>query len=439
MKRFFTVFATITIALSLLLGVFACSETEPEVISLDTTLLISEVVDAALPNGEMNEAIKSDLIRYTEKAQIETADAVAILTLMKEHAEELGVALTALHTNEYDQTAKEQTGDLLSLVATAVSADVAGDLYYAVMSDRDEDPAYTLSDCKKVATLYFTFYREIEGYSVSDILSGDLTGMGERQINTLLRSLASSLRAVKGLSENSKTYMLERMRLYSDTIDLPTEIYGADALSVKAFTDEALAILFDGYESFVSYGASFAANATAETFLGVKYDQVETTLYYGYNFDTWETTELTKEEYERFLETEQGFDTAFSTEKMTDGYYEDGVFHALSVADVALAKKAGRLLVAYEAYASLSPEEKSSFKQHTERLMQLLRNVFYDETLSEEITEGDIYTFDEMVTALSDLIGFDPKDGISATEETAATQAIAAYTGYLHGYLPNLY
>lgn len=445
MKRFLSFLMITAMIASLLLGVFACKETPEELPPVDVDSLAAEVVTAALPNGEDNEAIKTDLLRYMTKAEVEKADVVAILFAFKEHADEIGALLTALHTEEFDDTAKGEIADALALVATAVSADVAGDLYYAVASDLESDLPYTLSDCRKVATLYFTFYREIEGYSFTDLMKGDLKGLGEREINTLLVSLASSLRAVKGLSADSKAYLMEKALLLSDGIEGTSGISQEDATALKTYIDRFVTLFFDGYEPFVSYGAAFAANASAETFLGATYAREETTVNYGYDYDTWEMTVLTEKEYESYLATKEGYDTAFPVEEMAEGYYENGTFHALSKSDIALAKKAGLLRVVHAAYAALSDEEKDAFKTHTEALLsfaaedEAMTAALFGVRLSETPSNESTISFDELKTVLSALADFDSRSGITDEERTAATAAVNAFSDYMRGYFPHLF
>ena len=418
----------IAVIAGVMLGVFACKDTPAVVSDVDVETLAAEVLDAALPGGEDNAEIAGDLLFFAEKANIETTDAVAILLTFKENAEDLGAAFTALHTNEYDETAKRQTEKALSYVAAAVSADVAGDLFYAVMNERESSLPYTLSDCRKVATLYFTFYREAEGYSVADILSGDFSQFSEGEINTLLRSLAASLRAVKGLSSECKAYFLEKALLADDT-GIPVSVGSVDVALLKEYINKALTSLFEGYESFLSFGAAFAANASAEIFLGASYDKQETTIYYGYDYDDWTMTEISKEEYEAYLTDHQGYDTAFAVEKMMNGYYDaEGIFRVLSDKDVELADRAAYLRTLYQAYAAITDTEKSEFAQNIQAFLELCGE---DGAASE-------YSFDDVAAALSHLVGFNAKDGITEAERTAATQAIDAFDGYVYAYLPHL-
>ena len=445
MKRFLAVLILITMLTSVMLGVFACKETPEESIPVDTDALAAEVVNAALPEGTENQAITADLLRYLTKAGIEKADVVAILLSCKEHASEIGDLLTALHTEEYDETAKKQIADALALVATAASPDVAGDLYYAVASDIREELPYTLSDCRKVATLYFTFYREIEGYSYTDILNGEFDGMGEREINTLLLSLASSLRAVKGLSATAKRYLLEKALFLSDGLHDVSGFSTENVTALKTYLDKLAVVFFNGYEAFVSYGAEFAANASAELILGIDYAREETTIYYGYNYADWEMTVLTKEEYETYLATKEGYDTAFPVETMSEGYYGNGVFHALSKSDIALAEKASHLRVVYAAYAALTDAEKIAFETQLHSLLTFLGEdegmtaAIFGKRLPDEVSEESTVSFSEMITALSVLSTFDSRNGITQAERTAALQAIDAFNGYMHTYLPHLF
>jgi len=443
MKRFLAVFTIIALFASIMLGIFACKNTnDPSSASENLPILITTLVNDALPNGEDNQAIAESLSYYLNKSETEDADAVTILRILDDNSKTLGAALTAIHAKEYDDRAKTQCRDALSLIAGAVSADVAGDIYFAIADDYYEVTPFTRSDCRKVANLYFTFYADLGQTTVAEIFDGNIGNMTEREVNTLLISLASSLRSASELSDLCKNYFRDKLLQMTAKYDFPSELPENELSAATDYYKELINAVFDGYGIFITYLSRFAANASAELFLGIQYAEEERTAYYGYNFDDWTPVNITEEEY---LAKTGSFDTYYTIEKMMKGYYADNAFHAIPEDDLDLAQNTIILKAAYKAYSALSENEKRSFHTHFEELLTVggKDEIIAAAILGKDIIEKDESvspaTFDELISAIAGLADFDSKDGISPSEHTNAVEAITAFDRYMHWYFPDLY
>ena len=293
-NKFLSLILILVLTASLALALFSCKDkptTEPQP---DIPALAAQAVEASLPESEDKEAIASALLSLLDAANVEDADKATILLIAKEN--ELGAALNALYTKDFDNEAKTQAEKALSLIANTVSADIAGDLFYAVKAEYSESLAYTREDCRKIANLYFTFYRDLGETELSALIQGDLQGLSARRVNTLLISLASSLHSMTGVSESGKEY------LRSLALTMPEKIIEQREISSVTVATEYLTRLitavFNAYEPFLTYAAAFCSLSTAETFLGVDYERREGTLYYGYDYASATATEISREDYE---------------------------------------------------------------------------------------------------------------------------------------------
>jgi len=446
MKRLARVLILICVAASLLLGLFACEDI-PTTPPADLTALTSETVAKALPNSEEKDAIAAAVTALFDSAATEDADREAVLLALKENASVIGAALIALHTKTYDSAAKEASEKALSLIANAVSADLAGELFYYAAANVKATLPYTVSDCKKVATLYFTLLGENEQTALGAFLNGNASNLGERELNTILLSLAASLRAVTGLTAESKAFLLTYLTEEIDSVSLPESISEENVTQAKSYLSNLLTALFDGYEPFVTYLAAYCSNADAELFLGAKFEQRDVTKYFSYDYDTWTATELSYEDYQR-LANENGDDGEnkyFSADLTVSGYLQGSVFHEVKKSDITLAQKVQKLKVAYQAYRSMTTAEQTAFATALDDALKvvardpMIASAFLKKTLHEKDESITSATLNELLTALAPLSAFNVKDGVTDTERTSAENALNVFEKFMHGYLPNLY
>ncbi len=436
-KRFLSLILILILVSSLALALFSCKDKPTVEPQPDISVLAAEAVAASLPASERQEEIASELLSLLDTAGVEDADQATILLLAKENA--VGAALTALYTKDFNEEAKKQSEKMLSLIANTVSADIAGDLYYAVEAGRAEALAYTREDCRKIANLYFTFYRDLGDTELSALFQGDLQGLNAKRVNTLLLSLASSLHSMTGVSEGGKAYLRELALTMPEEIIKQREI--SSATIAKEYLTRLITAVFNAYEPFLSYAAAFCSLATAETFLGVEYERREGTLYYGYHYDTALATEISREDYEA---RRGGYDAYFPIEKTFCGYTENGVFRIISDENVELAEKANKLNAAYLAYIALGDAEKAAFRQSLEQVLtvlkedQLITASFLGKSLHEESNLLSL-DFDGLCDALSPLSALNARDGLTAEELSLAQNAVTAFERYMHSYLPNIY
>lgn len=436
-KRLLSLILILILVSSLALALFSCKDKPTVEPQPDIPALAAEAVEVSLPANEHKEEIAAALLSLLDEAGIEDADQATILLLAKDN--QIGAALNALYTKDYDDNAKKQSETALSLIANTVSADIAGDLFYTVEASRAETLSYTREDCRKIANLYFTFYRDLGDTELSALFQGDLQGLNAKRVNTLLLSLASSLHSMTGVSEGGKAYLRELALTMSEEIVKQRDI--SSATIAKEYLTRLITAVFNAYEPFLSYAAAFCSLATAETFLGVDYERREGTLYYGYHYDTSAATEISREDYEAKI---GGYDDYFSIEKTFCGYTEDGVFRIISDENIALAAKAYKLNVAYLAYIALGDVEKAAFRQSLGSVLTVLKE---DQVLTASFLGKSLHIdsnlasldFDGLCEALRPLSALNARDGLTDEELALARNAVAAFERYMHAYLPNIY
>ncbi|MBP5404877.1 MAG: hypothetical protein J6Y74_02905 [Clostridia bacterium] len=436
-KRFLSLILILILSASLALALFSCKDKPSSDPLPDIPVLAAEAVATALPESEEKEEIVSALLSLLDAAEIEDADKATILLLAKEN--DVGAALRALYTKDFNGEAKSQTEKALSLIANTVSADIAGDLFYAVEMSRSESLSYTREDCRKIANLYFIFYRDLGETELSALLQGDLQGLSARRVNTLLLSLASALHSMTGVSEGGKEYLRALALTLPEKIVRERKI--ASATAATEYLTRLINAVFRAYEPFLSYAAAFSSLATAETFLGVDYERREATLYYGYRYESAVATEISREDYEA---KRGGYDAYFPIEKIVRGYTENGVFRAISDEKIELAEKAQKLNVTYLAYVALDDAEKEAFRRSLDEVLTVLKE---DQVLTASFLGKSLHVdsnlasldFDGLCDALRPLSVFNPRDGITDEELALARSAASAFERYMHSYLPNIY
>lgn len=415
--------------LALSASFFACGDKTPEEPAApDKGELALALVENAFPAGQEDKAeIASAILSLLERADLEDAETIAVLSGLKGDAAFMTVALD-LKANTYTTDHANLYHTLLSDIATAVgSPEIAGRVFYTAASNFKTDLPYTASDCEKLAPLILGQDLSLGGEVFEAITEGETAGLNEKEVNTMMLTLVSALRKAVGISSSAKSYLLslatEAVNSFSGEDELGETL--ADAFEQnKQYIVTIVAAFIDGYDEILSFAADILDIADARLIIGLPYEKEERTIYYGYNYDSWTKTVISKEEYDARA---GGYDEYFEDNATVKGFTVNGTFVMISDEDAALADAAYRLSAAYSSYLSLTDEKKQALQSGIINLL---------ESLAEE-TEHEGATFDELVTALSALTTFDPTDGISAAERSAAQTAVQTFESFINGYLPS--
>ena len=138
-------------------GFFACKkEAAPTRTSLSESELALEVAAAAFPTGEENQAIADALLALLHEAALEQGEKLDALTALKAAGPSIAPALLSVKENAYSTDRFTAIRDALRIIAKAISPEVAGEVYYAAAKAYKSDLPYSLSDCRKVASFYFS-------------------------------------------------------------------------------------------------------------------------------------------------------------------------------------------------------------------------------------------------------------------------------------------
>lgn len=444
MKKLFRFFFLLLMILVLTTSFFSCKKKDPTSTERSESELAIAAVTAAIPDGEDNDAIASSLLSLLHDAGMEKAEIVAVLLAFEKEGTTLAPALLALQSGAYGEDNSSACFVALQTIANAVSPEVAGDVFFtAAMKGKDSLP-YTRSDCNKIASLILGQDTPFGADLLEEIRQGDYSSTNEKELNTLLLSLASSLRKAVGISAGAKEYLSSLAETAIQSLLSGEELSDQTAATLakgKALMLSLLGVLRDGYDVILTYAANFLSYSDARLILGLPYEKQEATLYYGYRYATWESVLITKEEYEA---RSGDYDDYFLTEVTQKGFTVGGDFRVISEEDADLADRVYRLLSSYRAYSALTDKEKSAFLLSLDAFLTALSSeqelvaAFLDRTLIEE-SGASAASAEEMISALAGLASFDATDGVSEGERTAASQAIGVFESYLHGYLPKIY
>ena len=153
MKKHLAILLIFALLLPLTVGLFACEEGKSAP-TLSTEALAAQCVEAALPENEEKGTVAGELLALFEEAGLTQAEIRASLLSLKE-AENLAPALLALHQKNYVAEDTASYRSALQAVANAVSPEIAGAVFYACAKQVNDAPPYTLSDCRKIASLLF--------------------------------------------------------------------------------------------------------------------------------------------------------------------------------------------------------------------------------------------------------------------------------------------
>ena len=446
MKQFLRAILIVTLALALSAGLFSCKKEQTPAQTTDVTALSLEAVEAAIPDGALNAEIAAKLLSALSDAEFERAEIISSLRALKERGDKVSEALVALYENNF---AKENANSIrvaLGAIAEAVSPEAAGELYYSVASSFSDALPHSKQDCRKVATLVFGLNVDLDESFLSGIFDSGLSSIGAKEINTLFRAVSSSLDQTKTLSEGAKVFLFNYLTREIDAYAAPegfTEEQIENLVSVKKYLKELAKIMLDNFEIALTYLSSYFANATSRLILGGAYAKTDEILYYGYDYENWATTQLTKEEFEARA---GDHDEYFALEGTASGYYEGDRFVKIEERDVALGEKAYALQVLYQAYRALTDEQKAAFRTFTNDAFTTLAEdettvmLLFGLTERHEAIEGArTATFGETVAALASLSSFDSTDGVSDHERATATAAIETFEAFLRGYFPHLF
>ena len=445
MKKVLQALLIVVLVLALAASIFACRKQEPTQPQKDLPTLAQEVVTAAFPEQSDTKGIADALLALLEKSELEEQESRALLAALAEKGEEIAPALTDLTANSFSKQNAAAYRTALQCAASTVSPEIAGSLFFHAAEQTQEDLPYTLSDCQKLSSLILgqddTFGSDV----LDDLLDGNYTQVSEKQINTLLLTLSSSLRQAVGISAGAKEYLFTLAQ--TSVRDFSTDNFSSD--KTKEVIDQSKGILLllaslvrDSYDSILSFTADFLAAADAKLFLGMGYEKKEVTLYYGYLYENWQAIPLTEAQ---FTAREGDYDEYISMDKTLKGFTVNDAFVTVSEEDATLADSTYRLTTAYRVYSALTEEEKQAFQSALSSFLSILAQdqalvaALLDRPLIEELTVAGGFAFPEVVSALSSLVDFDATDGVSESERAAAQRAINVWESYLHIYLPKVF
>lgn len=431
--------------LALSAGFFACEEKAPSTPeTLDKDALALSLTRAAFQGDEAYDDVANALLSLLSDAGTEDAESIALLSALKEKGDAFAEVYLDIKNNSYTIERAALYRDALSTVAASVgSPEVAGRIYYAAAKKYREDTPYTLSDCEKLAALLLGQNMAVGGDILEALLNGNTDSLNQKEVNTLMLTLVSAFKKAVGISPQAKEYLLS---LASSALD-ELEEKGADPqISAlleenKAYLRSLLSAFLGGYDAILSFTSDFFDKADASLFMGLPYEKEERVVYYGYKYDGWKTTIITKEQYDA---RSGGYDEYIAREATVKGFTVDGTFIVFTEEDARLADNAYRLYTAYTAYLATSPEAKSALQRALDEILTVLSGA--QDTLSylfdRELIENSgapAATFDELIAALPALSSFNATDGIGDEERSAASQAISTFESFLHGYLPKVF
>ena len=410
---------------------FACTDksSEEEQPTLDKGALALAIVDAAFPEEREDKVeIATALLTLLENANLEDAEVVALLSGLKGD-ESLATVCLDLKDNHYTSEHASLYHDTLSAIATAVGTpEIAGRVFYTAASSYSEDLPFTISDCEKLAPLILGQDLSLGGEVLDALMEGETDDLNEKEINTMMLTLVSALRKAVGISPAAKEYLFslvtDAMDALSTSGELSEELTHAMELNKQYFISLASAILA-GYDDILSFAANLFDIADARLILGLPYEKEDRTVYYGYKYQDWSMTMITKEEYDAHA---GDYDEYFAEEATVKGFTVNGTFLMITDEDADLADAAYRLSAAYHSYSMLTNEKQQALESSISRIM---------DALAEEEAEEAGATFDELLSAIAPLATFDATDGISAEERSLAKNAVQTFESYLHGYLPS--
>lgn len=415
--------------LPLSVGLFACEEEKKSSDTVSTETLAAECVKEVLADSEEKDAVAESLLALLKDAGLTEAEIRASLLSLKDAGASLAPTFLSLHEKEYSASNILNYCEALQAVATAVSPEVAGAVYFSAAKSLDPAPTYTLDDCRKLAGILFgqegAFSLDLSG----SFLSGEISATTEKQLNTAILSIASGLRAAVGISDAAKNTLrtiLDKAlnNFFSDSaLTEDSQISEQFAQSRKEI-EKIFSTFLTHFDTIVGFAADYLSLGGSRLFLGLSYEKRETVLYYGYRDEDWSTTLLTEEE---FNAQEGSYDRYLSLRATVKGFTVDGTFRMITEEDADLADLVYQLHTIYRAYAKQSSFEQINVRQTAEDFLTILSADAAQKVLSyllerpePEEKEYPEVSFDEMVTALSSLSTFDATDGVEKEEREAA-------------------
>ena len=431
--------------LALSAGFFACEEKAPSTPEiLDKDALALSLTRAAFQGDEAYDDVAPALLSLLSDAGTEDAESVALLTALKEKGDAFAEVYLDIKNNSYTRERAALYRDALSTVAASVgSPEVAGRIYYAAAKKYREDTPYTSADCEKLAALLLGQNMAVGGDILEALLNGNTDSLNQKEVNTLMLTLVSAFKKAVGISPQAKEYLLSLASSALDELEEKGDDPQISALleENKAYLRSLLSAFLGGYDAILSFASDFLDKADASLFMGLPYEKEERVVYYGYKYDGWKTTIITKEQYDA---RSGGYDEYIAREATVKGFTVEGTFIVVTEEDARLADNVYRLYTAYTAFLATSPEAKSALEIALDETLTVLGGA--QETLGlllgRELIEesgAPAATFDEMIAALPALSAFDATDGISEAERSAAIEAIDVFESFLHGYLPLLF
>ena len=447
MKKVLCLILIIALLLAFSAGAFACKKTVEPTETTDKAALSLLAADAVFSEGREDKSeIATAFLSFLEIAELEDAEIVAVLNeiISNDNAGALAYALVDVKQGNYLLDHIESYRDALQLIAKAVSPEMAGKVFYVAAKKTGDDLPYSESDCEKLSALIFGQDLSFGSDFIDAVIGGETYTLNEKQVNTLMVTLVAGLRKAVGLSASAKQYLYtlasDALNAFSDEEVFTDEL--KDTLEENStYFLSLLSVFLNGYDVWLSFAADYLDSADARFFMGFPYEREERVVYYGYSYDDWTATMITKEEYDAHA---GDYDTYFPMEATVKGFTVNGEFIIISDEDAELADNVYRLNVAYQTYAALSEQAKADFRENVDLLLTALAEEqdFLAAILEKEPIEDTGVpgaTFDEMIAALPDLATFDVTNGVDNEERTAAKGAIALVEKYLHGYLPKIY
>ncbi len=445
MKHFLRTLSILLTVLVLVTGLFSCDkEREPDA-STDLNALSLEVTSAAIPEGDTNAEIAEKLLSALTEAGFEKAEIVASLRALKEKANGITDVLIGLYDGAFSKESIKTVYVALGAIANAVSPERAGELYYSVASSISTDLPYSQADCRKVASLLFALNADLDDSFVSGIFNDGLSSVGTKELNTLFQSLSASLIQTKTISDGAKAFLYEQLTQVIDEYEIPSDFTPEQVenmLAVKQYFKDLAKVILDHFEAAISYASAFFESASARLVHGGSYVKTDEVLYYGYVYETWNATQITKEEYEARAGE---YDDYFMLEGTALGYYNGDRFVKIPNKDVELGEKVYTLQVLYRAYQKLSTSEKNAFDLFADACCTVLSrdeaslSALLNLPAHDPVQGAETATWSELLTALSTLSSFNSLDGVTVNESQTAFAAIAVCESYLRYYFPHLF
>ena len=445
MKRFLGAILILSLTLALATGLFSCQPEKSPEESTDLNALALEVAEEAIPDGELNAAIAKKLLSALTEAEFEKAEIVASLRALKEKGADLMPALIALYESNFTKEHAKASYVALGAIAKAVSPEAAGELFYSVVCSLGESPAYSKEDCRKIGSLVFGLNVDIDESFLSSVLGEGLSSIGAKEINTIFRAVSASLNQAKTISLHAKIFLYNLLNETIDNFAAPeefTEEQIKTLISFKNYLKELAKTLLDHFEIALTYLSAYFGNASSRLTLGGAYAKTDETLYYGYTYDDWKSTQITKEEYDA---RSGDYDDYFALEGTAYGYYDGDRFVKISESDVALGEKVYALQVLFRAYSALSDAQKEEFRTFLQKSLSILAKdegsvmTIFKLTPHEADENARIASLNDLLSALSTVSSFESTDGVTDHERAAANAAIDVYDAFLRGYFPHLF